>query len=120
MARIIYTQDYAGTLNKVAAIDQPGPGGGCHVYRAEVSAGDDRGSFPVNFQKGPVKEVGINGLQNEHLLAMIIDRLQGFQSGPFACEENARALEACETALDWMNKRTTDRASRGAEGKNEV
>ena len=46
------------------------------------------------------------------------DRLKGFQSGDFACRENALALTALEECLLWMNKRVEDRASRGVLGTN--
>ena len=46
----------------------------------------------VLFQDGPVAEVGVNGCHNEDLIAIVIDRLQHFQRGDFACRENALAL----------------------------
>ncbi len=70
----------------------------------------------INFQHGAVKEVGINGISNEALLAIVIDRLRGFQSGQFACRENAVALTHVETSLMWLQKRTRDRVLRGVEG----
>ena len=33
----------------------------------------------VKFQKGPIKEAGVNGVMNEDLIAMVIDRLYSFQ-----------------------------------------
>ena len=70
----------------------------------------------VNFQEGPVKENGVNGCQNEDLLAIVIDRLECFQSGSLACEENARALRKIEEGLGWLRYRTADRVRRGVEG----
>ncbi len=46
----------------------------------------------INFQEGPIKEVGINGLTNEDLIVMVIERLEGFQNSEFACADNADAL----------------------------
>ena len=113
----IFEQNYAGTENKVFVADQPGPGNGCHQYRVEIKAESHQPYVDtVVFQEGPVQEVGINGLQNEHLLAMVIDRLQGFQSGPYACNENRLALESLEEAMHWLEARTKDRATRGIEG----
>jgi len=51
------------------------------------------------FQRGPEKSVGVNGLTNEVLLAVVMDRLERFQAGPAPCEENAEALELLERAL---------------------
>jgi hypothetical protein len=72
----------------------------------------------INFQNGAVKEHGVNGISNESLLAIVIDRLQGFQSGEFSCRENAIALTKLEEAMLWLHKRTKDRLERGVEGKN--
>jgi hypothetical protein len=47
---------------------------------------------------------------------MCIDRLQSFQSGDFACRENALALTKLEEALHWLDHRTKDRQRRGVEG----
>lgn len=49
-------------------------------------------------------------------MAVVIDRLQGFQSGQYACRDNAIALTKLEEALMWLNKRTNDRIARGVEG----
>ncbi len=68
------------------------------------------------FQHGPIPEVGINGVTHEALLAIIADRLRGFQSSPFSCRENALALTKIEEALMWLHKRTRDREARGVEG----
>lgn len=116
----IFEQKYAGTLNVVEVLDDPGPGDGCHKYQVEIQSEHSGANLIeiVEFQKGPVKEVGLNGIQNEHLLAMVIHRLQGFQSGPYACRENALALTKLEEAMMWMKARTKDRAKRGVEGLN--
>ncbi len=72
----------------------------------------------LNFQNGPIQEHGVNGCQNEDLISIVIDRLQGFQSGKFACEENATALTKLEEALTTLQSRTNKRKARGVEGKN--
>ncbi|MEM9805865.1 MAG: hypothetical protein AAF959_11340 [Cyanobacteria bacterium P01_D01_bin.56] len=116
----IYSQEYAGTDAKVFVLDEPGPGNGCHQYSVEIEAGGKLFKTDTNFQKGPVLKVGPNGIQNEHLLAMVIHRLQGFQSGPYACNENAYALNRIQEGLFWLEERTKDRSNRGVEGKNEA
>jgi hypothetical protein len=98
---------------RVEVQDGPGPGGACHVYYVS-GAGFE--AF-VNFQKGPIKEAGVNGLTHEALLAILIDRLRSFQKGPFPSRENAIALTHLEEALMWLHQRTRDRLRRGVEGK---
>lgn len=105
----------------IAIGDEPGPGGANHVYFVSVPPDDKRlGVEPmltVKFQNGPINEAGINGVTQEVLLAIIIDRLRSFQSGPFSCRENALALTKCEEALQWMHSRTLERMRRGVEGQ---
>lgn len=115
---------------KIEVTDEPGPGGACHRYEvtgfdtarnpSSVGAAGFKCSFsrmPVLFQNGPIAEVGaVNGISQEALLAIVIDRLRSFQAGPFACRENALALTKLEEALMWLQKRTRDRVARGVEG----
>jgi len=74
----------------------------------------------VQFQKGPIKECSINGVCNEDLLAMVLDRLYGFQSSEFKCRENALAITKLEEALHWLRHRTSVREKRGVEGTHSV
>ncbi len=69
------------------------------------------------FQHGPVGEHGINGLQNEPLIAVLVHRL-GVLNKAFPCRENSVAITHLETALLWLEKRTADREKRGVEGQN--
>ena len=106
----------------VTALDGPGPGNASHKYRViEAKREDDfppRGFASVEFQEGPIKEEGVNGCHNEDLIAIVIDRLQGFQQGRFKCRENALAITKLEEALHWLRHRTDDRTRRGVEGFN--
>src|SRR4030095_3387233 len=70
----------------------------------------------ICFQNGPIQEAGVNGISQEALLAIVIDRLRSFQAGPYACRENALALTYIENGLMWLQKRTRERAARGVEG----
>jgi hypothetical protein len=70
----------------------------------------------ITFQNGPVKEAGYNGNSHEALLAILIDRLEGFMKGEFSCRDNAVALNHLDTARLWLHKRTMDRVARGVEG----
>jgi len=104
-------------------LDEPGQGGACHVYEVRDShpAEEFQGSMPfadVRFQNGPVKEFGVNGCHQEDLLAIVIDRLESFQAGPFKCRENALALTKIQEAMHWLNHRTSKRQKRGVEGTN--
>jgi len=114
---------------RVAAVDEPGAGGANHSYRIIKNDGKpfDDGARDVNdvlgevlFQNGPVKAAGVNGIHNEDLIAIVIDRLDGFQSGEFACLDNAVAKKFLEEALATLRKRTNDREARGVEGTNEI
>jgi hypothetical protein len=76
-------------------------------------------SIVVLFQNGPIKEFGVNGVTQEALFAIVIDRLRSFQAGPFVCEANQFALDHCEAALDNLQARTRARIARGVEGMHE-
>lgn len=77
------------------------------------------GHIKLRFQLGPVREFGVNGCQVEDVLGILISRLEGFQKGEFACQENNEALQDLKRALEWLESRTKDRENRGVEGKNE-
>ena len=120
----IFRQEYAGAISTVNVLDEPGAGNACHSYHL-INARSGDTSEPevfhhIDFQDGPVLEAGVNGIHNEQLLAVVIHRLQGFQSGPFACRENALALTKLQEALMWLKARTEDRVTRGVEGKNQL
>ena len=88
-----------------------------HLYQVM----NDQGNIQtVTFQKGAIKEHGVNGVMNEDLIAMVIDRLESFQNSPFKCRENALAITKLEEALHWLRHRTTKRENRGVEGTHVV
>lgn len=96
-------------------------GGASHAYKVVIECKDGVAEEQViEFQRGPIKEVGTNGLTHEVLLAILIDRLAGFQLGAFACSENGDALAHLEMALQSMHDRTYKRVARGVEGTLEV
>lgn len=73
-------------------------------------------SIELTFQHGnPAEE--INGFSNEALLAVVRDRLECFQRGPFACESNREALMNVIMAMDVLKHRTLERRQRGVEGE---
>lgn len=85
------------------------PATGATISKDEIYA-------KVLFQRGPIKENGVNGCHNEDLIAIVLDRLQCLNQGDFACRENSIAITKLEEALMWLNKRTLDRRLRGVEG----
>jgi hypothetical protein len=105
---------------QVFAIDEPGAGNANHVYNVLTASVPQAVLGLVRFQNGPIKEAGVNGVMNEDLMAIVIDRLRGFQSGPYACRENAIALTKLEESLMWLNSRTAGRERRGVEGTHTV
>ena len=111
----------------VCAIDGRGHGNANHVYEIEWGntdgrdrTGHDQRKVIVPFQNGPIAEVGTNGVTHEALLAILIDRLEGFQNGPYKCQENGDALNALTAAQHALKSRTVARAARGVEGTHKV
>lgn len=101
----------------ITVLDERGPGNANHKYLIE----SDSKSVKVNidFQNGPIKESGVNGVTGEALAAILIDRLEGFQSGPYACKDNEMALLSFKVGLSWLQNRTKERLARGVEGTHE-
>jgi hypothetical protein len=119
----------------IEVVDQPGAGGANHVYLVSgpdvfsnpgfeclsklADERDDQAYF-VLFQNGTIPEAGVNGLTHEVLLAIIIDRLESFQAGPFANQYNQTALVGCRAAQSALLQRTVDRMERGVEGTHTI
>lgn len=108
----------------LTADDEPGPGGAHHHYTARYMHTVD-GQFiddaqTLRFQNGAINEVGINGITHEVLLAILVDRLECYQKGPYACRENAIALTHLQDAQHWLQHRTRARMARGVEGTMKV
>jgi hypothetical protein len=115
---------------RIEVADEPGAGGANHRYEVtgfavETNASVLPGEAPwtgstILFQNGPIPEKGVNGLTQEVLLAIVADRLKSFQAGPYACKENAAALQHLEEAQHWLQQRTIARMRRGVEGTHTV
>lgn len=102
-------------LNVVQALDEPGNGNACHVYKIETPEED----VIIAFQNGPRNVEGSTcGVIDTDLLEIVRDRLKGFQEGSFATRENACALTHIEEALMWLNRRVEDRIERQVLGTN--
>ena len=59
----------------------------------------------IHFQQGAISEDGVNGVLNEDLLVMLIDRVESFQRSKLKCRENENALQHLYEALFWLNQR---------------
>lgn len=70
----------------------------------------------IKFQNGAIGGSGTNGCHNEDLLHIVVDRLECFQEGNFACIENERALSSLRDCIGHLNSRTKEREDRGVEG----
>ena len=115
----------------VGVMDEPGSGGANHAYEIALlkdvppktgctRSQESKKSIAIEFQNGPIKEAGVNGITHEALLAIIEDRLVGFQSGPYACADNAEALDHIRDAMECLQRRTKARVARGVEGTHAV
>ena len=114
---------------KIKVIDEPGSGGANHRYEItgintnnNLSQNDsdiyvDTKRSVILFQNGPVPANGLNGVTQEVLLAITADRLESFQNGLFASDDNAEALIHVLAAIECLQRRTINRISRGVEGK---
>ncbi len=116
----IVSRDQAVQLT-ITVTDEPGSGGANHAYHIDwlndqTWKNEQPNSIDIHFQNGPIKEAGVNGVTQEALLAIVIDRLRSFQAGPFHGEDNHYALVHCEEALAYLQKRTLARIARGVEG----
>jgi len=103
----------------ITVLDRRGPGNANHLY--EIGWGDnehlgEHNPTVIKFQEGPIQEVGVNGISNEALLAIVSDRLNGFQAGEFATPENEMAWRHVQAAIHWLHHRTRERLARGVEG----
>ena len=98
--------------------DPRDPKAGNASHRYEV-VDDTDGDVPATiwFQHGPRGEPGSeSGVLDASILAILIDRYEGFQSGPFACSENEVVLGHLRGALAGMKAHAIDRSRRGVLG----
>lgn len=72
-----------------------------------------------NIQTGPIKEVGVNGVQIDEVVRWAKEKIEGFNSA-FPSRENSIVLTKLDEALLWLLKRKLDREARGVEGQNKL
>jgi hypothetical protein len=119
-----YAVNPANEKIQIQVTDEPGAGGANHRYEVTgfdtstnpSSEGEAPAGLVILFQNGTIPENGVNGVTQEALLAIVIDRLRSFDKGPFPSRETALALTKCEEALHWLLARTRDRLDRHVEG----
>lgn len=103
------------------ATDAPDASGAAHRYSFSIERPEVDGYQVgyLQFQHGPRNVEGsIAGVTEAALLAVLIDRLRGFQSGPYSSRENAISLTKLEEVLHWSKARADERAKRGVLGHN--
>ena len=82
----------------------------------------NRHALTIRWQDGPVdREAGEepNGAFVEDVLKVCKIRIDHYQDSDFACEDNAKASEHIQKAIDILGKRHAERKARGVLGKNE-
>lgn len=74
----------------------------------------------VEWQNGPLgrdeERTEPNGAFVETLIAIVIQRIEHYNSTGFACRENSLAITKLEEAQHWLQHRTADRERRAVEG----
>jgi hypothetical protein len=125
-------------LCRVVVDDEPHPVNGAnHLYRLfrdlqDPEAGcsyedlsdcaSDTGPMvgSIQFQRGPRNVADSTpGTLDGAVLAILIDRQESFQAGPFACPENQIVLDHLRAALAATISRAKERAARNVLGRNE-
>jgi hypothetical protein len=104
----------------VYATDQPHPINGAHHSYALMRKDNGKAVGHIDFQRGPRHEAdSTDGTLDGAVLAVLIDRYECFQRGPFSCLENDTVLGHLREAQQAIIARAKDRAARGVLGRNE-
>jgi len=112
--------------------DERGPGGASHLFRVYVDISGTQHAYDsgctgqarmrvaeIQYQKGPrAEETSTPGVLDSVLLAIVADRMESFQAGPFAHPCNAAALAHVRQAMRELKMRADERAARGVLGRN--
>lgn len=101
--------------NSSITIKTPGQ---CYVVDLQLDPAKPGPIMTLDFQNGAVNVVGgRNGLQNEELLVILIDRMNYLQ-GLLPCKENEMAIVGLEIASNALLARGVRRKQEGVEGAN--
>jgi hypothetical protein len=109
-------EDEVGFVEEHRVDDQGRPAGGCTLAIG----------INIQWQNGPLVDettghrLSQSGAFVEDVVRAAIGRIAFYQSGEFACRENALALTKLQEALHWLNHRTADREARGVEGTHQL
>ena len=76
-------------------------------------------SIAFTLQKGPIKEVGVNGCQIDTIIETAKLIIEGLNA-KFPCEENEKAIFHLTETIGWLAHRTANRTERGVEGTNQA
>lgn len=96
-----------------------------NFFVKSVRGGEWSKSLNVRFHQGPlleenpdgsVRQLPVQGVTNEAVLAMVLDRLEVFQKGKFACNQNQFAIERIKEAIDALKAREAERFKAGIVG----
>lgn len=87
------------------------------VGKGAITAGasGDSPYLSIQFQNGPVKEHGVNGVQLTGVLKICLARYKMLNRS-FPCRENALAITNLQQAIFWDLERTEKRTIQGVEG----
>ncbi len=106
-------------LNESISIvsDQPNDSGAAHTYYFYI---DGREVGHLQFQRGPRNVEGSTpGVTEAAVYAVLLDRLAGFQGGPYPSIEGLFQCSLMEEGLASSKRRADERAARGVLGRNE-
>ncbi|RYG15769.1 hypothetical protein EON82_25850 [bacterium] len=83
--------------------------------QAPAAAGElvERPFISITWQKGLPMAAGVNGCRVDDVLIVAAEKLQAYQSGSLACQENADALEAIAKAVAALESRRQRRQEQG-------
>lgn len=96
---------------KSFATDDKSADGSSHSYGFSYQPSAGAPSIPmgsIKFQNGPVAQAGVNGVSDAQLISVLIDHIEGFQNGPYRCNENYQAAWHLREALGWLKLRANN------------
>ena len=82
------------------------------VYHFPGNPGENQ----VRFQNGAM-ELGRNGATTEEVLDMLIEHINYFQQGKYACRENSLVITKLEEAKHWVLHRKQLREAQEVKGR---
>ena len=105
--------------SNVVALDDRDPQAGSASHAYGIQYGGPKDVLKIQFQHGPRGVEGSKaGIFDDDLLAIIQDRMEGFQTGPYACAENEEAMGFIRQAREVLGRRVARRVAQGVLGAN--